>query len=161
MTRAHSELACVIDEYGGFAGILTVEDLAEEFVGELTDEHDEQPPPGIETEREATWRMDGDVHVDEVERAIGYRLPEGDYETLSGLLIAAGGQLPAIGETVQIDLPTDPRDLLLEEPVRRALQVEVLEVSRHVPSEVLVRLTESTDTDDGADQADETGEGER
>lgn len=155
MTRAHAELACVIDEYGGFAGILTVEDLAEEFVGELTDEHDDQAPPGIKAEREATWRMDGEVHVDEVERAIGYRLPEGDYETLSGLLIAAAGQLPSVGDTVQVTLPTDPRDLLLDEPVRRWLEVEVLDVSRHVPSEVLVHLAEAADVAERADDAEE------
>lgn len=146
LTRSRTELACVIDEYGGFAGILTVEDLAEEFVGELTDEHDEEPPPGIEPARGATWRMDGDVPVDEVERAIGVTLPEGDYETLSGLLIAAGGQLPGRGEIVRVALPAEARDVVLDQPVRRVLEVEVLEVARHVPSEVLVRLVETADT---------------
>jgi CBS domain containing-hemolysin-like protein len=150
LTRTRNQLACVIDEYGGFAGVLTVEDLAEELVGELTDEHDEQPPPVIEPTHDATWRMDGDVHVDEVERAIGHELPDGDYETISGLLIAHQGQLPSSGERVQVELPHDPRDFVLDHPVRRVLDVEVLEVSRHVPSDLLVRLVETTADDTAA-----------
>lgn len=151
MTRSRSELACVIDEYGGFAGILTVEDLAEEFVGELTDEHDIEPPSGIEVERRATWRIDGDVHVDEVERAVGHPLPAGDYETISGLLIAVSGQLPSSGETVRVELPADPRDVVLDRSILRSLEVEVLDVSRHVPSELLVRLVETDAGDPDAE----------
>jgi CBS domain containing-hemolysin-like protein len=144
LSRSNNELACVIDEYGGFAGVLTVEDLAEELVGELTDEHDDEPPATITPEHGDTWRMTGDIHVDEVERAVGYELPEGDYETISGLLIAHRGELPASGEVVRVELVDDPRDLVLDRPVHRVLDVEVLELSRHVPSELLVRLVETT-----------------
>lgn len=150
LTKSRNELACVIDEYGGFTGVITVEDLAEELVGELTDEHDDEAPPTIETEEDNTWRMSGDVHVDEVERAIGHDLPTGDYETISGVLIAARGQLPVIGETVTVVLPDDPRDLVEDEPVQRVLDVEVLDVARHVPSELLVRLIEVTAADANA-----------
>ena len=142
LMRSRNQLACVIDEYGGFTGVITIEDLAEELVGELTDEHDDEAPPTIEAEQDATWRMSGGVHIDEVERAIGHVLPEGDYETLSGLLIAARGKLPVVGEMVTVVLPGEPRDLVLHEPVRRRLEVEVLDVARHVPSELLVQLRE-------------------
>ncbi len=155
LMNSRNELACVIDEYGGFTGVITVEDLAEELVGELTDEHDDEAPPTIETREDNTWRMSGDVHVDEVERAIGHDLPEGDYETISGVLIAARGQLPVIGETVTVVLPDDPRDLVEDEPVRRVLDVEVLDVARHVPSELLVRLIEVTpENADAGDRAE-------
>ncbi|NOJ61346.1 hemolysin family protein [Arthrobacter sp. 260] len=155
LMNSRNELACVIDEYGGFTGVITVEDLAEELVGELTDEHDDEAPPTIETEEDNTWRMSGDVHVDEVERAIGHDLPEGDYETISGVLIAARGQLPVIGETVTVVLPDDPRDVVEDEPVRRVLDVEVLDVARHVPSELLVRLIEvTTDNADASERAE-------
>ncbi|MBG6191579.1 CBS domain containing-hemolysin-like protein [Arthrobacter sp. CAN_A212] len=155
LMNSRNELACVIDEYGGFTGVITVEDLAEELVGELTDEHDNEAPPTIETREDNTWRMSGDVHVDEVERAIGHDLPEGDYETISGVLIAARGQLPVIGETVTVVLPDDPRDLVEDEPVRRVLDVEVLDVARHVPSELLVRLIEVTpENADAGDRAE-------
>ncbi len=166
LMNSRNELACVIDEYGGFTGVITVEDLAEELVGELTDEHDDEAPPTIESEEDFIWRMSGDVHVDEVERAIGHELPEGDYETISGVLIAVRGELPAVGETVTVVLPDDPRDLVEDEPVRRVLDVEVLEVTRHVPSELLVRLIELTPENADAgeraerrtDAADETSE---
>lgn len=150
LTESNNELGCVIDEYGGFTGIITIEDLAEELVGELTDEHDDEPPPITEVQQHSTWRMNGDVHGDEVERAIGHDLPEGDYETLSGLLIAVRGELPAVGETVAVPLPDAARDYVLHEPVRRVLEVEVLEVARHVPSEVLVRLHEVSPEGNGA-----------
>lgn len=157
LTRSRNELACIIDEYGGFAGVLTVEDLSEELVGELTDEHDDDPPAVITPEQENTWRMSGDIHVDEVERAVGYELPAGDYETISGLLIAHRGELPVTGEVLRVELPDDPRDLVLDRPVHRVLEVEVLELSRHVPSELLVRLVRTAA--DGAGCTDETAIG--
>nr|WP_246256662.1 hemolysin family protein [Isoptericola halotolerans] len=142
LSAVHDELACVIDEYGGFAGILTLEDLAEEVVGELSDEHDLDEDEVVEAEGPGAWRMDGDVHLDEVARAIGHDLPRGDYETLAGLVIATCGGLPEVGESVDIELPVDPADLALEEPVRRMLHAEVLEVERRVPATVRVTLDE-------------------
>lgn len=152
LTRARGQLACVIDEYGGFAGVLTLEDMAEELVGELTDEHDESPPPGIEPAPDGAWQVAGGVHLDEVERAIGYALPAGDYETVSGLLIAHHGRLPQPGETVRVELPDDPRDLVLDQPVRRALDLEVREVAKRVPSVLFVQLVEDADEPDGGRQ---------
>ncbi|WP_134772780.1 hemolysin family protein [Ornithinimicrobium flavum] len=140
LDEAGEQLACVVDEYGGFAGVLTMEDLAEELVGEITDEHDAEMPEQILGGEDDEWRMDGDVHVDEVERAVGHRLPEGDFETVAGLLIAQTGDLPDVGEVVTVELPQDPSELVSDEPVLRSLAVEVLEVERHVPSEVRVRL---------------------
>lgn len=148
--RTHNQLACIIDEYGGFAGVLSTEDLAEELVGELTDEHDEEPPADIIAEQDDAWRMDGDAHVDEVARAIGHQLPMGDYETVSGLLIAELGDLPEPGQVVRVALPDDPRDVVFDRPVHRVLDIEVLEVARHVPSELLVHLVETDEDADGA-----------
>lgn len=145
LTRTRNQLACVIDEYGGFTGVISVEDLAEELVGELTDEHDQTPAPEIAADQDDAWRMAGDVHMDELERAVGHPMPEGDFETVSGLVIAELGELPEAGQEVLIELPDDPRDLVLDEPVRRHLHVEVTEVARHVPNELLIRLVQSTD----------------
>ncbi|SOC53512.1 hemolysin family protein [Ornithinimicrobium cerasi] len=144
LVSAEEQLACVIDEYGGFAGILTIEDLAEELVGEITDEHDADVPESIVGGADGEWRMDGDVHLDEVERAVGHRLPEGDVETVAGLVIAQLGELPEEGRVVVVDLPEDPSEVLADEPVNRWLEIEVLEVTRHVPSEVRVRLVTSS-----------------
>jgi CBS domain containing-hemolysin-like protein len=162
LDEAGAQLACVVDEYGSFAGVLTMEDLAEELVGQITDEHDVETPEQIVGGEGDQWRMDGDVHVDEVERALGHRLPEGDFETIAGLLIAETGDLPEVGQVVTVELPQDPAELVSDEPVLRSLAVEVLEVERHVPSQVSVRLVtrpaDEVDRDpEGRDGQDEAG----
>ena len=148
LVRTTNQLACVIDEYGGFTGVLTIEDLAMEIVGEITDEHDVEICDGVMSEGDGIWIMDGDVHLDEVERAIGHDLPRGDVETMAGLLIAELGALPVQGATVIVDLPADPADLVDDRPVRRRLEVDVLRVERHVPTELRVRLVELMATED-------------
>jgi CBS domain containing-hemolysin-like protein len=136
-----NQLACVIDEYGGFAGVITLEDLAEELVGEITDEHDPEHPEYVPVEGDGVWEMPGDVHVDEVERSLGIDLPRGDYETIAGLVIAAAGTLPDPGATLTVELPPDPGDLVhADDPTARRLHVRVLTVERHVPSRVRLEL---------------------
>ncbi|MGY1616581.1 hemolysin family protein [Geodermatophilus sp. SYSU D00691] len=142
LADTRNQLACVIDEYGGFAGVVTLEDLAEELVGEITDEHDaDVAPEYVPVEGDGVWEMAGDVHVDEVERALAVDLPRGHYETIAGLVIAAAGTLPGPGDTLAVELPPDPGDLVhADEPVTRHLRVEVLAVDRHVPSRVRLEL---------------------
>lgn len=147
MIESGDDLICVIDEYGGFAGILTTEDLAEEIVGEITDEHDPEPEQPIAAQGEGIWQMSGDVHIDEAEREIGWDLPRGDYETLAGLLIAHRGALPAIDDTVTVRLPDDPSDLVYDEPVERYLNARVIEVERRVPTLVHLTLHEASGDD--------------
>src|SRR6478609_2137924 len=160
LTSTRNQLACVIDEYGGFTGVLTLEDMAEELVGEITDEHDPEQPVTVTAEDDDVWVMGGDVHLDEAERAIGHDLPRGDHETVSGLLIAQHGALPRAGDAVTVELPPDPADLAHDEPVERRIEVEVLAVERHVPHLVRVRLVEGVDdtddTDDSASATDRT-----
>jgi CBS domain containing-hemolysin-like protein len=145
LAETQNQLACVVDEYGGFAGVITLEDLAEELVGEITDEHDTDADY-VPVEGDGIWEMRGDVHVDEVERALGIDLPRGPYETIAGLVIAVAGTLPAPGATLTVELPPDPGDLVhADEPVARLLHVEVLAVDRHVPARVRLELpTRST-----------------
>lgn len=150
LASSNNQLACVIDEYGGFAGVLTIEDLAMEIVGEITDEHDDSPSDGLTPETEDSWLIDGDVHLDELRRAIGRDLPQPDVETVAGLLIAERGALPAEGEQVTIPLPVDPAELVDRDPTRWLLEVEVLRVERHVPTRLRVRLVESLITEDDA-----------
>jgi CBS domain containing-hemolysin-like protein len=157
-----NQMACVIDEYGGFAGVITLEDLAEELVGEITDEHDAEHPEYVPIEGDGVWEMPGDVHVDEVERALSVDLPRGHYETIAGLVIAVAGTLPEPGTGLSIALPPDPADLVhTDDPTKRHLQVEVLAVDRHVPSRVRLELPDRAhrraDTAD-ADRAAPTAE---
>ncbi|MGV8969140.1 MAG: hemolysin family protein [Microbacteriaceae bacterium] len=152
LTASRNQLACVIDEYGGFAGVLTIEDLAEEVVGEITDEHDDGNAPAVEPDGDNVWVMGGDVHVDELHRAIGFDLPDGDFETVAGLIIATRGGLPLPGETVCVELDDDPGDLVNDEELHRTLEIEVLTVARHVPHSVRVRLIESGSQSEGGEE---------
>ena len=88
------------------------------------------------------------MHLDEVRRAIGYDLPDTGVETVAGLLIAELGALPAEGDTVTVDLPIGPAELVSDQPMRRWLKVDVLRVERHFPTEVRVRLVEVPMTED-------------
>ena len=137
---ARDHIACVVDEYGGLAGIVTVEDLVEEIVGDLQDEHDEAAEPFLVPD-DRGWVARGDTPLDEVERELLLRLPRGDFETLAGLLISEHSALPPVGETVTVRLPDDPGEVLDEEPTTRHLVAEVLEVEQYVPSSVRLRIT--------------------
>lgn len=148
LIETRTQLACVIDEYGGFAGVLTIEDLAMEIVGEITDEHDVGAVSAVLSQGDDTWIMDGDVHLDEVERAIGHTLPRGDIETVAGMIIAQRGALPDEGETVAVELPPEAADLIAQAPLRRQLLVEVLRIERHVPAKVKVRLVTTVAKED-------------
>ncbi|MFN8037776.1 MAG: hemolysin family protein [Acidimicrobiales bacterium] len=95
-TRNH--FAVVVDEYGGTAGIVTLEDLVEEIVGDIADEYDPLTPPVVREEHPGEWVLSGLLHPDEVEEATGLRLPEGDYETIAGFVLDRLGHMPDIGE---------------------------------------------------------------
>ncbi len=145
LQTSSNELACVIDEHGGFVGLLTIEDLTEELTGDIVDEHDtgEDGVEGVEQESETTWVLDGDAHLDEVERAIGHDLPRGDYETIAGLLIDLREALPEVGEVQRIVLPVVGEDLLEAHPVTRFALAETVEVERFVPSRVRLTVHEA------------------
>ena len=139
---ATNRLACVIDEYGGFAGVLAREDLAEEIVGEITDEHDPEPPVDpYQRLADGTWLLPGEMPHDEVERIIDEELPEGDYETLAGLVIEQHGRLPEVGQEVRLLLEGDPADFAISDEITGdVLSLEVIALERHVPSLVRVRV---------------------
>ncbi|MGD8214801.1 hemolysin family protein [Aestuariimicrobium sp. Y1814] len=140
MNDAGQQLACVVDEYGGFAGIITVEDLAEEVIGDIVDEHDPTPPESLDDLGNGTWRVNGEVHVDEVERTIHRDLPRGDYETIAGLVIQQVGGLPEPGQVVEVELPPTGEALAETDPEAEVLTATVVEVDNHVPSLIELKL---------------------
>ena len=97
------QLGVVVDEYGGTAGIVTFEDLVEELVGDVVDEHD-SPVPGIWRQPEDTWLLSGLLRPDESQTAIGLELPAGraDYETVAGLILQLLGRIPQPGDSVEV-----------------------------------------------------------
>nr|AGZ94252.1 magnesium and cobalt efflux protein corc [Micromonospora sp. NRRL B-16802] len=132
LTERRAQLACVLDEHGGLAGVVTVEDLAEELVGEIEDEHDDTTVATLPVgPADGAWELAGQLPLDEVERIIGHDLPESDSETLAGLVIELIGELPAPGATAELSL-----DAVF-------LTLEVMELERHVPSLVRLRTEEN------------------
>jgi CBS domain containing-hemolysin-like protein len=94
------QTAMVVDEYGGIAGMVTVEDLIEEIVGDVRDEHDDATPDVMASAN--GWRVSGLLRIDEVAAATGYHAPEGEYETIGGLVLKQLGRIPVSGDTVQL-----------------------------------------------------------
>lgn len=107
MERVRSDgmqVALVVDEYGGTAGLITMEDLIEEIVGDVRDEHDE---PELDAHLYGDgWSCAGLLRTDELARLTGYQAPEGDYETLAGLFLTELGRIPDVGD--EIVLPARP-----------------------------------------------------
>lgn len=134
LSEAGDEMALVIDEYGGFAGVVTVEDIAEELVGEIADEHD---AADVEiTRRTDGWLLPGHMHLDEAQRLLGLQLPGGDFETMAGLLIHNLGRLPEVGDSIDVPLPIDTAAWSSQ----RVLSATVQSIERRVPAEVLVSV---------------------
>jgi CBS domain containing-hemolysin-like protein len=120
------QTALVADEYGGIAGMVTVEDLIEEIVGDVRDEHDDATPDLVAT-RDG-WLLSGLLRTDEVAAATGYRAPEGEYDTIGGLVLQELGHIPVEGETVM--LPAFDPDMPPEEPKRWRATVERMDGRR-------------------------------
>ncbi|MCS3779302.1 hemolysin family protein [Tsukamurella ocularis] len=143
---AGQEMALVIDEYGGFDGVVTVEDIAEELVGEIDDEHDGADPAPAVPDGDG-WLLRGDVHLDEVERLLDVDLEPGDAETLGGAVTARLGALPRPGDVT--DLPLLPDPAAAPGTDRPALRAEVRTVERRVPAAVHLSLPAIDRTEDG------------
>ncbi len=120
------QTALVVDEYGGTAGMVTVEDLIEEIVGDVRDEHDDATPDVIRAGN--GWQVSGLLRTDEVAEETGFRAPDGEYETIGGLVLAELGHIPEAGESVELtefDPDGDP-----EHPVRWLATVTAMDGRR-------------------------------
>jgi putative hemolysin len=102
MRREGRHLAMVVDEYGGTAGIVTLEDLIEELVGEITDEYDLAPDP-LPADGVVPPEVPGALNLVDFAERTGLVLPAGPYETLGGFLMAQLGRLPRVGDQVEVD----------------------------------------------------------
>lgn len=101
MTTSRKQMAIVVDEYGGTAGIVTLEDIIEAIVGNIQDEYDNESEE-ISKINETTFTIEGITDIEEIEEILGKNLPEGDYDTVAGYLISELGYLPKDGEMNEI-----------------------------------------------------------
>jgi CBS domain containing-hemolysin-like protein len=111
--RQRVQIAIVVDEYGGTAGLVTLEDLLEEIVGEIQDEYDVETEPVVD-EGNGSWVFSAKVNIDEVRERLGVDIEPDGTETVAGFVLARVGRVPTPGETFELD----------------GLVVEVLEADR-------------------------------
>ncbi len=135
------QTALVADEYGGIAGMVTLEDLIEEIVGDIRDEHDNTSPELMKIA--GGHRVSGLLRTDEVADRIGFRAHEGDYETIGGLVLAALGRIPAEGDSLVLSA-FDP-DTSADRPPRWRATVARMD-GRRIDLVDLVRLGPADDT---------------
>ncbi len=129
MQEENTHMVVVMDEYGGFQGVVTQKDLLEEIVGELYSE-DEEPEleQDITLIGENTWKIRGSAEIDDVEKELDIEIPEGDYNTFAGLILDAIETLPEDGETVETEIEN--------------MQIRVTSVAEHRIEEAVVCLKE-------------------
>ncbi|PVG83971.1 hypothetical protein DDE18_06740 [Nocardioides gansuensis] len=126
------QMAIVLDEYGGHAGIVTLEDVVEEIVGDISDEHDRLGARARQR-RDGTWLLSGLLRPDEVEDVVGVQLPEDEsYDTLGGLVMRVLGRVPEPGDLAEIAVPdrSDPEEVRERLCVLTVVSMDGLRVDR-------------------------------
>jgi CBS domain containing-hemolysin-like protein len=129
------QLALVVDEYGGTAGIVTLEDVVEEIIGDVRDEHDRREAAAVRPLARNSWVISGLLRADELEEATGFTMPEGEWETVAGLVLARLGRIPHAGDHIE----------------HERWKLTVLRMDRHRIAEL--RLTSQRDATAGAAQS--------
>lgn len=128
MQAQHVHMAIVVDEYGGTAGLVTIEDLIEEIVGEIVDEYDQEEPL-VEPMGDGSMRVDAKMPIDEVNELFGAELPDEEWDTIGGLVFGLTGRVPIVGESVKFD------GLILKTDRVAGRRVQKVVITKAPPSE--------------------------
>jgi putative hemolysin len=124
MQQRGVQMAVAVDEWGGTAGIVTLEQLLEEMVGQVRDEL-WPAEPEITPIDEHTTQVDGGISVEEAREELGLEIPEGEYDTLAGYVLSRLGHIPRVGENVVVN---EQHRIMVAE--MRGLKIELLRVTR-------------------------------
>ncbi len=143
MTDNHIQMAIVVDEFGGTAGIVTLEDILESIVGNIQDEYDDEEEE-ISKINDTTFTVDGITYIDELDEIFSTPLPEGDYDTIGGFIISELGYLPQDGEMNVVEYSN--------------LRFTVLNVEDRRIGRVKIEILPTEDKDDDDDDDDEKKE---
>jgi putative hemolysin len=125
MQRNRTHMAVVVDEYGGSTGVVTLEDILEQIVGDIHDEHDRDAAPA-ERLPDGSYRVSARANIDELNEALDWSLPKRDYETVAGLVLATLHRIPRAGEEFQI---AGYSITVLESDARRVVSVKIVPVA--------------------------------
>jgi putative hemolysin len=128
MRKEQRHLAIVADEYGGTDGVVTLEDLVEELIGDIRDEYDHRSKT-LPKSRMGELIVDGLLNLTDFAEVAGFELPDGPYETVAGFMIAKSGTLPRVGDTVEV---ANHRLTVVELDGRRISLVKVISTSEEV-----------------------------
>jgi CBS domain containing-hemolysin-like protein len=127
--RTGAHIAIVVDEYGGVAGLVTLEDLLEEIVGDIRDEHVREEAR-LEQEQDGSWLVSGVAHIEEIEDLFGLDISDRDFDTVGGFVVASLGRVPEVGESFDLGV----------------LRVEIVRADRKRIHRVRMRPLTSADT---------------
>ena len=144
------QLAVVLDEYGGHAGIVTLEDVIEEIVGDIADEHDRLGARARQ-QRDGTWSLSGMLRPDEVADLTGVELPRSeDYDTIAGLVLKSLGRIPEVGDLAEVPVPDRSDDEVAREhlAILAVQRMDGLRIDR-----LELRLLDGSDEDPGKDRS--------
>ena len=128
MQRQHFHIALVTDEYGSVSGLVTLEDLLEELVGEITDEYDREEPEVVQV-ADGVFRVDGKVAIDEVNELLDVELPDEEWDTVAGLVLGLLGQIPDEGQEVAF------RNLVFTAEAVQGRRIAKVLITRREPEE--------------------------
>lgn len=135
MRREDLEMVVVVDEHGGAIGILTLEDIVEEVVGEIRDEYDSEATPYRQT-GDAEWMVLGRIELETLNEALKLDLPQGNYETLAGFLLQQFGRIPETRDELYFDTPSGTHQFIIHKANERRIEsVLIKRVSKPTPAE--------------------------
>ncbi len=135
MKKTRNHFAVVFDEYGGMSGVITMNDLLEQIVGNFDDDYLNPEPPSIEKLDDDTWKIKGSAYLEDVSKQLGIRLPDEDFDTFGGLVFGVLGIIPEDGSTMELD--------------EYGLKIKVTEIKgRRLETAIVYKSPDSTDYED-------------
>ena len=147
MRKERHGIAIILDEYGGTRGIVTINDLVEQLVGDLGNNETVVEEGYIELLEDNTWKVQGSVTLEEVSEVIGVHLDSEEYDTLSGLVFHEYGSVPKDGTCIEIDL--------------EKMNIQVLEIKEHQVETAIIQLKEEKTEEAESEETEETKEEEK